>query len=90
MATNPTAPRFTHTSMTRTTLSVTAQLHVQKVFSQKSVFNNPRLLLFYHEESLQSNGGRDAFVIMPLQTTRLLVRKFLTGAQTVTGSAAGS
>lgn len=53
MATNPTATRFTHTSTTRTTLGVTAQLHVLKVFSQKSVFNNPRLLFFYHEESLQ-------------------------------------
>lgn len=38
---------------------------------------------------LAASQGRDAFVVMPLQTTRLLVREFLTGAQTVTGRAAG-
>lgn len=53
MATNPTATSLTQTLTGRMTLGVTAQFYTLKIIPPKSVFNNPRLLLFYQEASVQ-------------------------------------
>lgn len=41
----------------------------------------PDVIVFYHEELVSEK--RDVFVIAPQQTAGLLVRRFLTAAQTV-------